>query len=556
MRIAKKFFPFLNWRISRETLSADTVAGITVALVLIPQSMAYANLAGLAPHIGLYAAFLPAIVGALWGSSRHLQTGPSAMMSLLTATTIASLGVMSAEKTIQMAGMLALLTGIVWLAFSLLRFTFVVNFFSRPVIEGFVHAGAVIIAISQIGKMLAIEMPRSGHFFHNVWTHLILQLSQTHVPTCIVGGGSFVLLLTIKKFFPRLPAALIVMVLSTGAVYIFTHHNGEAPVEIVGAIPAGLPSFVAPRISIATLVDLMPGALVIAFVGFMETCSVAKAIAAQNRQRISIRQETLGQGLASLSSALSGGYPVSASFSRSALDYAAGSKTSASAVVTGVVVMLFLLFFTDLIYFLPIAALAAIIMSAVINLMHFRKFVTYFNTSVTDGITAVLTFWATLVFAPHLERGILFGVIVSLVFYLYRTMQPNISILGRLSNGTYRDADRHYAHVDPAMPIIRLDCRLYFANSSYFEESVLALLEKYPDAHHIVIDCKGINEIDASGVETLQQLVVRLRESGVQLLFSGVKYPVQHIFDKSGLTKSIGRENFVEKLDDAYQKIV
>ncbi|MEI7850415.1 MAG: sulfate permease [Kiritimatiellales bacterium] len=551
----KKIFPFLGWSLSKETVRADFIAGLTVALVLIPQSMAYANLAGLPPYVGLYAAFLPAIVGALWGSSNYLQTGPVAMVSLLTATALATFGAISPEEYFRLAGMLAFIVGIIWLIMALGRLTFVVNFLSRPVIEGFIHAGAIIIAASQLSKISGISMPSGGHFFYNLWKYEVLGISDAHIPTLIIGCASLALLLGLKKFWPKLPGALIVMILTSLAVYFLKLNELAKPVSVVGLIPSGCPHFTMINPDWETVHKLLPGAAVIAFVGFMEMCSVANALAAKNKQKLNICQETVGQGLASLTSAFTGGYPVSGSFSRSALSESAGAKTGLSAVFAGMFVLLFLLFFTKLIYFLPQAALAAVIIAAVLNLLHFKKFAHYFKVSRADGAAGVITFIATLSMAPDMDKGIIFGAGLSIVMYLYRTMEPNIAVLGRHEDGTYRNAKKHNLAVDPIMPAVRFDGRLYFANTTYFEEQIFRTCEEYRGAKFIAIDCQGINAIDASGEEMLQNIVVRLRESGVQLLFSGVKEPVRKVLDQSGLAKEIGEQNFFHKLDAARASI-
>jgi len=547
----KKIFPFLGWTLSKETVRADFIAGLTVALVLIPQSMAYANLAGLPPYVGLYAAFLPAIVGALWGSSNYLQTGPVAMVSLLTATALATFGAISPEEYFRLAGMLAFIVGVIWLIIAAGRLTFVVNFLSRPVIEGFIHAGAIIIAASQLSKISGISMPNNGHFFSNLWKYEVLELNHAHIPTLIIGCASLALLLGLKKLWPKVPAALTVMILTSLAVYFLKLNELAKPVSVVGLIPSGCPHFTMINPDWETVKKLLPGAAVIAFVGFMEMCSVANALAAKNKQKLNICQETVGQGLASLASAFTGGYPISGSFSRSALSDASGAKTGLSAVFAGLFVLLFLLFFTKLIYFLPQAALAAVIIAAVLNLLHFKKFARYFKVSRSDGAAGVATFVATLSMAPDMDKGIIFGAGLSIVMYLYRTMKPNVAVLGRHKDGTYRNAQKYGLAVDPVMPAMRFDGRLYFANTTFFEEQIFRIREKYPDVKFIAVDCQGINAIDASGEEMLGNIVSRLRSSGVQLLFSGVKDPVRKVLDRSGLTKEIGEQNFFHKLDAA-----
>ncbi len=558
MLTLKKYLPFLRWfPVNREILRADVVAGLTVALVLIPQSMAYAELAGLPPWVGLYAAFLPVILGALWGSSNHLQTGPVAMIALLTASVLGPLAVPGSTEYVLLAAELAFLIGLVWLLVGVLHLTFVVNFLSRPVIEGFVHAGAIIIATSQFGKIFGIDLGRGDHYLTDL-VGMAGQLDSVNGISLAMGTAALACLLLGRRFLPRAPVALIVVAISTAAVYFLGLSDPERfsrPLEIVGRIPSGIPKPVLAIPSGRDLVALFPGALTIAFVGFMEMCSVARALAARSRQKLNLNQEMVGQALASFGSAFSGGLPVSGSFSRSALNYSSGAKTGLGAVFSGVFVLLFLLFFTRFLGFLPKAVLAAIIVSAVLRLMNFRQLWHYMVVNKADGLAAFGCFFATLLFAPHLDKGIVFGASISILIHLYRMMRPHVALLGLHPDGSMRDADLHNLEIDPNLPAIRLDGRLFFANASYFEEMVYAACERFPHARYLAIVCSGINEIDASGTEMLKEVADQLKHNGVQMLFVDVKAQVMEVMRLSGLDREVGEENMFATFEKARREI-
>ena len=553
----KKLFPFIGWRFEKGDVRADLLAGLTVALVLIPQSMAYAQLAGLPVVMGLYAACIPVLIGALWGSSHHLQTGPVAMTSLLTGAILMPLAVPETATYIALAGLLTILIGCIRLFVGITRLTVLANFLSKPVIDGFVHAGVLVIASSQVSKLFGLEMGKAGWYLGNLW-ELLLRLGESNLTAAALGGASIVLLVLLKHFFPKLPAALIVVVLVTLTVFSFGLHDPArvaAPVGVVGHIPTGLPRPVSIVIDWRMILTMLPGALVITFIGFMEMCGVAKAVAAQSRQKIDLNQEVIGQGLAALSSGFTGGYSVSGSLSRTALNYASGAKSGLSALFTGLFVALFLMFFAGSIYCLPKATLGAIIIVAVVKLLDFKRLFGYWKISRVEGFTAVLTFVATLLFAPQLQNGILLGAALSIVIFLFQTMKPNVALLGRHEDGTYRTHDRYNLPIDPQMPIIRFDGRLFFANVSYFEDLLLDTCGEYPDANFVAIDCQGINGIDASGVEMLRSMVSKLRENKTELLFCRMKFPVRNTLERAGLFEEIGEANFFHRIDDARERV-
>jgi len=538
-------------------LRADLVAGLTVALILVPQAMAYAELAGLPPWIGLYAAFLPVILGGLWGSSNHLQTGPVAMISLLTASVLGPLAVAGSTEYILLAAQLAFIIGVLWLLLAVLRLTFVINFLSRPVIEGFVHAAAIIIATSQLGKIFGIELIRGDHYLSDL-VALFGRLDEMNGVSILIGLGSLAFLLLGRRWLPKAPVALIVVVASTAAVWFFGLGDPDRvarPLAIVGQIPPGLPKPVLAVPSWGGLLRLLPGAIAIALVGFMEMCSVARALAARSRQKLNLNQEVIGQAIASLSSAFSGGFPVSGSFSRSALNYSTGARSGLSAVFTGLFVVVFLLLFSSYLQFLPQTVLAAIIISAVLRLLNFKQLWHYMVVNKADGFAALGTFCATLLLAPHLEQGIAIGASISILIHLYHMMRPHVALLGIHPDGALRDADLHALKSDPNLPAVGMDGRLFFANVAYFEEQVHGICERFPKAHHLVVVCNGINEIDASGTDMLKEVAVYLEANGVQLLLVGVKKQVLDVMHRSGLIQVVGEENLFGSYERAQKAI-
>ena len=548
----KRFFPFLSWRFTKSDLRADFLAGLTVALVLIPQSMAYAQLAGLPVVVGLYASFLPVIFGALWGSSNHLQTGPVAMTSLLTATALMPLAVPESLEYVALAGVLAVVLGIIRLFIGFFRLTVVANFLSKPVMDGFVHAGVLVIASSQLSKLFGLPMERSNWYFRDIW-HLLLDLPDLNGLAVLLSAVSIGLLVGIKRLFPRLPAALFVVVVTTLMVYLL---GWSEKVSIVGSIERGLPDFTSVSMSWDAVLKLLPGALAITFIGFMEMCGVAKAVAAKSRQPLDLNQEMVGQGMAALSAGFTGGYPISGSFSRTALSFSSGAKTGLHCVFTGAFVALFLILLAGTLYYLPKAALGAIIIVAVLALLDFKRLFGYWKISRLEGFTACFTFTATLLFAPQLQNGILAGAALSIAIFLFQTLKPHVAFLGRHPDGSYRSYDRYGLEVDSNMPVIRFDGRLFFANISYFEEILLETCGRFPEANAILIDCQGMNAIDASGIVMLQEMHEKLGENDIELYFARMKYPVRRKLEQSGLYDVIGESHFYHRIDDAREDYI
>ena len=524
-----------------EILRADLIAGITVALVLVPQSMAYAQLAGLPPYYGLYASFLPGIVAALFGSSRQLATGPVAVVSLLTASALEPIAGANPELYIAYAVMLALMVGVFQIGLGLLRLGVLVNFLSHPVVVGFTNAAAIIIGTSQLGKLFGVSVEKAAHTYETVFNTLVEAYSSTHSETLLMAVAALTIMIIMKRLIPRAPNVLAAVVVTTAASWLigFEQMGGA----IVGKIPEGLPALAIPDLDFQTMGQLLSVTVAIALIGFMEAISIAKAMAASTRQRLDANQELVGQGLGNIFSSLSQGYAVSGSFSRSAVNISVGAKTGFSAVVTGAVVGITLLWLTPLLYHLPQATLAAVIIMAVINLVKIEPVKHAWKVQRHDAAVSIITFVLTIIWAPHLDKGIMVGVLLSLALFLYRTMAPRIAVLSRDPDGSLRDAEVRKLQTCRNISLIRFDGSLYFANTGYFEDKILERVALKPDLQFVIIDAEGINSIDSTGEEMLGMLIERLREAGVELIFARAKKQLWDTFDRTGLMEKLGRDH-------------
>lgn len=551
----RRFTPFRAWLGELKdpaTLRADALAGLTVALVLIPQSMAYAQLAGLPAYIGLYASFLPVMIGALFGSSRQLGTGPVAIVSLMSAAAMQPYMSQGVETIVVYSALLAIMIGVFQLSLGLLKLGVLVDFLSHPVVIGFTNAGALIIGTSQVPKLfgLNIKADQFDHHYEFLWA-ILSSLSKTQVITVLMAIIALGMLLTLRKYFPRQPSVLITVVVTTLLSWALGYQTAGG--SVVGAIPQGLPSFNLPSISISiqTLGSLATSAMIIGLLGFVEAISIAKAMAAQTRQRLSANQELVGQGLANISAGLFSGYAVSGSFSRSAVNFAAGAVTGFSSVVTGILVAITLLFLTPLLYHLPQATLAAVIIMAVINLLKFAPIKHAWKVEKHDGIVAVITLVATLVFAPHLDQGIFLGVVLSLGLFLYRTMSPRFVEVSRHADGSMRDAERHHLKTSDTVAIYRFDGDLYFANTGYLEGKLLNAIAQKPSLKVLVLDMESVDQVDSTGEEMLHKLAERLRFNGIWFYVARIKLPVYEAFQRSGLAEQIGENRFFRERTQA-----
>ncbi|MBK1617298.1 sodium-independent anion transporter [Lamprobacter modestohalophilus] len=672
----KTVFPFLNWfPLSGDRLRGDLIAGITVALVLVPQSMAYAQLAGLPVVYGLYASFMPVIIASLWGSLPQLHTGPVAMLSLMSAAAVLPLAALGSEDFIVLSVMLALMVGVLRLVLGLLRMGILVNFLSSPVIVGFTNAAALIIGLSQLSKILNVPFPRTDNFVLDLWT-VIVQLPQTHLPTLLFALATFVIIIGARRVIPKIPGVLLAVVLLTllswwigfernqsvpldaiqdqeartlaagfastaraidslgtttarinqdmrdlisaddadrfaevalleadlrvltremnqrklannerqvalhnlrfehvltedGRDLFYRHGAVPADVEadghtwriskvdgdqikmmgggaVVGAIPAGLPSFQVPEMRMDFFWTLFPSALVMALIGFMEATSISKAIAAQTRERVDTSKELVGQGLANIVGSFFSSYTVSGSFSRSAVAAKNGAKTGLFAIISAIAVMLVLLFLTPLLYHLPQAVLAVIVMMAVFGLINIRSLVRAWKIERQEALVGLITFIATLAMAPQLANGILLGAGLAIVLFLVRTMQPRTDILGRRPDGSLAGVSTN--EVEPLgnrFIVVRFDGSLNFVNASRFEDVLLEARAKNPQARAVLIDGSGINDIDVTGEERLRDVIETFRDNGVELYFSSLKSQVYETLRRGKLFNLLDETHFM-----------
>jgi sulfate permease, SulP family len=550
-----RLFPFLSWRseINRDTLKADLTAGITVALVAIPQSLAYAQLAGVPAYFGLYAILIPSIVGPLFGSSRILSTGPVAMTSLLTAASVIPLAPWGTEQFYTTVVLMAFLSGVVQIAMGLARMGVLLNFLSHPVLMGFINAAAIIIGLSQLAPLVGLSLRNSKHFLMDI-VHILGNMDEMHSASLILGVSSLAVMLALKRYAPKLPGVLIAVTLATVVSYLvgFEAMGGR----VVGEVPQGLPGFSMPELDWQTSVSLLPMAVVIALVSFMEAMSSCKIIAIKTRTSWDENQELIGQGLAKIAASFNHTMPVSGSFSRSALNLSSGAKTGLSSIFTAIAVLLTLLILTPLLHQLPKPTLAAVIILAVISLLNFRVFHEAWNASQRDGIAAITTFIATLLFAPNIQYGILVGMILALVMFLFRTMKPRIVLLGLDANGELQNAERYsLPQFHPKVVAIRFDGQLYFANVNYFETSILYLISNDADIKYVMVDARGINGLDASGVAMLRELVTRLKGNGISLVFYNIKLPVLEVMQRTGLQNDIQEKNIFPSERNALKDI-
>lgn len=556
----RTWLPILDWlpKYRRADLPADLGAGLTTAVLLIPQSMAYAMLAGLPPIHGLYAATVPLLAYAVFGSSRQLAVGPVAIDSLLVAVGVGALARAGTDLYVAYAILLAAMVGIIQLALGLVRLGFVVNFLSRPVISGFSSAAALVIGFSQLRHLLGIDL--EGSAVHEIAIEAVRRIGETSLPTLALGLGSVVALLLLTRFAPKFPRALAVVVVGTLLVWAFD--LDARGVAIVGEIPSGLPRPSLPRFELAAMRELVPTALAIAVVAFMEAISVAKSLAsktppdAQGRKpRIDANREFIGLGAANLAGSFFAGYPVAGGFSRTAVNAQAGARTGLAGIVTAGVVMLTLVALTPLLHDLPNAVLAAIIMTAVAGLVDLGMVRKLWKIERSELVLLLLTFVATLVLG--IIWGIGLGVAASIVWFIVRQTRPHTAILGRLpGTSIFRNVARFpEAEQIPGVIALRIDAQFYFGNVEFLEQKIEQLLDdalaRGESIRVMILDASAMNRLDSSAEAALREIDASLRARGVTLHFAGVKGPVRDMMARSGLEQEFGPGRFWHTVDEA-----
>lgn len=535
----REIVPAYGWLRSyeREDLTKDISAGFVVAVMLVPQGMAYALLAGLPPIYGLYASTVPAVIYALFGSSKHMPVGPPALMALLTFTSVSALAEPRSEEYIALALLLALMAGTIQLALGLLRLGFITNFIPHPVLSGFIYASAVIIALSQAKHLMGVSVA-GRHSAVGTTLEIARQIGETDATTFVLGTGTIVALLVLAKATPRLPVPLVVVAASALAVYLLDLE--EKGVDIVGQVPRGLPALSMPSLDLESIRALLLGALAIAFVGFVESISVAKAIAAREKYKIDSNQELKALGLANIGASFFSGFPVAGSFSRTAVQYQAGARTQLASIVTALTIIVTLLFLTPLFYYLPNAALAAIIVVAVYRLLNLKEAIRIFRVRRADGYALLLTFALTIFVG--VEQGIIVGSLFALLAFVRRSAYPNVTEMGYVEEEqAFLGTDRFpNAKIYPRLLIFRFDASLYYANVPYLEEWLIKAVADRPNVKWIVMDCRGVNSIDATAVEGLEELVSGYRSRNIRIVFSHVKLEVRERLKKAGWEEKFG----------------
>ncbi|MFD0862907.1 SulP family inorganic anion transporter [Sungkyunkwania multivorans] len=549
----KKVFPIFTWlpAYKRSYLSGDLVAGLTVGIMLVPQGMAYAMIAGLPPVFGLYAALIPQIIYAMMGTSRQLAVGPVAMDSLLVAAGLGALSLSGIEEYIGMAIFLALFMGVIQLLLGLLRMGFLVNFLSKPVISGFTSAAAIIIGLSQLKHLIGAEIAQSNQI-HFLLRNVLNTISETNGYALGIGLVAILLIIGLKRLNKKFPAALLVVVL--GILIVYLGGWQDFGVKIVGAVPKGLPEFQIPSINGSRISELLPIALTLALIAFMEAISVAKAVEEKHTDyEVDANQELVALGTSNIIGAFFQSYPTTGGFSRTAVNEQAGAKTGVAAIISALIVGLTLLFLTPLFHYLPNAVLAAIIMVAVFGLIDLKYPIKLFKYRKDEFVLLILTFLITLVIG--IKEGILLGVLISLLLMVYRASKPHIAILGRIKGTEYfKNIDRFNKEVEERadLLILRFDAQLFFGNKDYFKNQLFKQIEKKGKGlKGIILNAEAINYIDSSAALQLQHIIKELNARGLRFMIAGAIGPTRDIIFSSDLIQLLGAENLFVKTYEA-----
>ena len=556
----KTFIPILNWLpdYKSEYLKDDFIAGLTVAVLLIPQGMAYALIAGLPPIYGLYAALTPQIIYAFLGTSRQLAVGPVAMDSLLVAAGLGALSIVDSNQYIQMAILLALTIGAIQFLLGLLKMGFIVNFLSKPVISGFTSAAAIIICINQLKHILGISISQSNKI--HIFTSALMQ-SETpiNLHSLIIGIVSIILLILIKGWSSKIPSALVIVVI--GICWVTFTHQIQPSVAIVGNIPDGLPNFYFPPLKWEIIKELIPISLTIALVAFMEAISISKSIQEKHKTyEINPNQELLALGASNMIGSFFQSYPTTGGFSRTAVNNEAGAKTGVAALISALIVAIILTFFTDWFYYLPKSVLGAIIIVAVIKLINYKYAIRLYKIRKDEFLVLLFTFIATLFIG--ITEGILFGIIFSFLLLIYRTSKPHYAFLGRIGSTNYfknikRFPDEVVLRDD--LIILRFDAQLFFGNIHFFKKLVFDALNKNPrKVKGFIINARSMNYIDSTAIERLIDIIEKIQEKGIRVMLVGATGPTRDSVIKSKLINVVKKGNlFITSGDatDSFDKV-
>ena len=548
----KEYFPILKWgpRLSKKAIKNDFIAGITVGIMLVPQGMAYAMLAGLPPVFGLYTALVPQVIYAFMGTSRQLAVGPVAMDSLLVASGLAALNLSGIEEYVSMAIFLAFFMGAIQITLGFLRMGFLVNFLSKPVISGFTSAAAIIIGLSQLRHLLGAPFETTNKI-HLLIIDFFQKSSQIHIETITIGLLSILLLVFLKKINPSIPGALIAVIAACLWMNFFGQNSGVA---IVGNVPEGLPSFKTPQIELSNVSRAFPLALTLSLIAFMEAISIAKVIEENKDYSVNPNQELIALGSSNIIGSLFQSYPVSGGLSRTAVNDQAGANSGLALIISSFIVGMTLLFLTPLFYFLPYTILASIIMVAVFKLIDIKTPQKLWKSSKSEFYILLFTFSMTLFVG--ITQGILLGVLSSLLLLVYRSTEPNISVLGKITGTDYfKDTDRFAEDIETFenLLLLRFDEQIYFCNSHFFKEQLLdRVSQKGEKLNTVILSSGGINYIDSSGMKIISEIVNILRLKGIDFYVAGAIGPVMDSLVRSGIARKIGGQYFFANTQQAF----
>ena len=550
----RRYLPFIQWfeDYTIKDIPKDILAGCTVGIVLVPQAMAYAMLAGLPPEYGLYASLIPLLVYVLLGTSGPLAIGPVAMDSLLVAIGLGALALSDGEY-VAMAIFLALIVGVIQLLMGLLRMGYLVNFISKPVISAFTSGAALIIMISQLKYLLGIDMGRSSRFHELIW-QAVQKSSDINIVDLVIGILGIILIVVLKRWKPRLPGILLAVVLGILAVYLLKLDAYN--VNIVGAIPAGLPTFQVPEINLTALADIWPFALTLALVGYLEAVSIGKGIEEKTEEdRLDPNQELVAIGASNIAGSFFKAYPVTASFSRSAISYNSGAKSNFAGLFAALLVLVTLLFLTPIFYFLPKSILASIIVVSVFGLIDLSYAKRLWRLRKDEFIVWIITFLATLFVG--IVQGIFIGVLLALLLMVYRTSKPHFAVLGRIRNSDYyKNIERFGEEIETRedLLIIRFDAQLYFGNTSYFKKQLYNFIsENENQLKAVILNAEAINYIDSTAAFMLRKVIIEIKSRGIRFYIAGAIGPTRDILFSSGIADIVTRDYLFVRVREAVE---
>ena len=552
----ESIFPFLIWfkLINKETIKADLMAGITGAVIVVPQGVAFATIAGMPPEYGLYTAMITPIIAALFGSSFHLVSGPTTAISIVVFSTISNYATPGSPEFVSLALTLTFLAGVYQLAFGIARLGVLVNFVSHTVVIGFTAGAAILIATSQIKHLMGIEIAKGESFLH-IWMKIFENIGSTNFYLLAIGLSTLIVSILVKKFLPKIPNLLIGLIVGSLLAMAFKEHTDT--IAFVKEIPAQLPPLSMPTFSLETIKMLAPEAFAVALLGLIEAVSIGRSIATRSNQRIDANQEFIGQGISNMTGSFFSSYAGSGSFTRSGVNYEAGAKTPLSAIFSAVILAIIVLLIAPLTGYLPIAAMAGVILLVAYNLVDFHHIKQTLSFSKSESAVLLTTFFATLFL--ELEFAIYFGVLLSLVLFLAKTSTPNIPVLSvdnspRSTHRKFIDVSEKPTLQCPQLKIIRIDMSIYFGSINHIQKKLSKIVDN-EKIHHILIEASGINFIDLAGADALISENNRLKGLGGGLYFTGLKPVVYEFAAQSGFIKSIGNNHFFDTKQNAIKKI-